>query len=225
MYVAFWNNDVVDIYNSDAFKDGSIDLQFDTWGSLTSIDIYNGVLYGSMQNRLYVRSADLNTKVTASVIGPVSGFGNNDIIVWDKLVYIVNYAQNAVIVYNSDSGKEVQRFTTEGLTYPQDAAFDNRGNLHVVGTRNKQVYVFDTSGNVLSTYGNDLLKEPFGIFIDVETSTTFVADRTGHYVFIYDASGDIRAVHTYSNAVSAVAFVPRCKMWVAAPSNKTILVY
>ena len=81
MYVAHWGNDVVDIFNRDGTKHGTIDLEFNTSGLLTFIDIHGGFLYGNMQNKLYVRSANLHTKETSVVFGPFTGFGYNNIIV------------------------------------------------------------------------------------------------------------------------------------------------
>ena len=113
---------MVDIFNTDGSRHGSIDLQYDTWGSLNSINIHDNLLYGSMQNQIYVQSANLQTQATSTVFGPNSGYGNGDIIVKDgPVIYIVNYVDDAVVLYDS-SGQESKHFTTEGLRYPQDAA-------------------------------------------------------------------------------------------------------
>ena len=90
MYIAYFDDDIVDVLNRDGIKYGTIDLEFRTWGSLTSIDVHKGFLYGSMQNRLYVRSVDLRTKQTNAVFGPFAGYGNSNIIVEDDLIYIMN---------------------------------------------------------------------------------------------------------------------------------------
>ena len=224
VYVAYWNNDVVDIFNRDGTKHGTIDLEFDTWGSLTSIDIHQGVLYGSMQNRHYIRSANLHTKETSVLFGPFTGFGYNNIIVKGNQVYVVNYVDNAVILYDS-SGQEVKRFTTSDLRYPQDAAFDSKGNLHVVGTYNFTVYVFDASGNVVSTYGKCFFKEPFGIFID-SLDNSYIADRLGQSILMFDENRDfVHQILAPLKAVNEVVLLPDCELWVSAAANKTILVY
>ena len=224
VYVAYWDNDIVDILNRDLSFYGTIDLEFDTWGSLTSIDIHKGVLYGSMQNQLYVRSADLLTKQTSAVFGPFSGYGNSDIIVEDDLIYIVNYVQNAVVVYNF-LGEEIKRFTTEGLRYPQDAAWDYQGFLHVVGTYNNLVYKFDRDGSVVSTYGEGLFIEPFGIFID-SLDNSYVADRRGQNILAFgEANIFVEEFLAFPWAVDEVVVLPDCTMLVSAGSNNTLLAY
>ena len=224
VYVAYYGNDVVDIFNRDGSKHGTIDLEFNTWGDLTSIDIHKGVLYGSMQNRVYVRSADLVTKQTNVVFGPSQGFGNNNIIVNDNGVYVVNYVHNAVIQYDF-SGQEIKRFTRSGLQYPQDAAFDSKGNLHVVGTYNNEVYVFDASGNEISSYSNTHFLEPFGIYIDT-VDNSFVANQRGGGIFAFDSAGNyVREFATLPKKADEVVLLPDCELWGAAGGNKTIMIY
>ena len=224
VYVAYWNNDIVDVFNRDGSKHGTIDLEFDTWGSLTSIDVHKGFLYGSMQNRRYIRSVDLRTKQTSVVFGPFSGSGNSNIIVEDDLIYLVNFVNDAVVLYDL-SGQEIKRFTTEGLRYPQDAAWDNKGYLHVVGTYNHKVYVFDTNGNVVSIYGEGLFIEPFGIFID-SLDNSYIADRGGRKVLSFDGAGNyVKEFVASSWAVDEVVVLPDCTMLVSAGSNNTLLVY
>ena len=223
IYTAYWDDDVVDIFNRDGSNHGSIDMQFNTWGSLTSIDIHNGILYGSMQNRVYVRSADLKTHKTSAVFGPYSVYGNSNIIVKDDQILIVNYVANAVVVYDM-SGSVVKKITTADLRYPQDAAFDFDGNLHVTGTYNGKIFIFDSSGTFASTYGTNVLKEPFGIFID-DQGNRFIADRKRKDVLVFDGEGYInRTIFASQMSVYEVVLVPSCSMWVTAPRN-TILIY
>ena len=227
IYIAYWNDDVVDIFNTDGSRHGSIDLQYDTWGSLNSIDIHDNLLYGSMQNQIYVRSANLQTQTTSTVFGPSPGFANADIIVkHGPVIYIVNYAHNAVVMYNS-SGQESKRFTTEGLRYPQDAAFDSDGNLHVVGTYNKTVYIFDANGTLLSTYpATQVLSKPFGIFIDNNDNNDnrFIADQEGNIIFVYDRDGSmIRTFFRSAMAPVDLVLVPPCNMWVIG--GRSIYIY
>ena len=150
-------------------------------------------------------------------------FGNGNIIANGGHIYIVNYVADAVVLY--ESSQESKRFTTDGLSYPQDAAFDHRGNLHVVGTYNGLVYVFDPCGSVSSTYGKDILKEPHGIFID-DQGNRFIADRKANSVFVFNKRGDnIRTIHLPELALNEfqqqsqdlkLVLAPECDMWVTS---------
>ena len=227
VYVGYWDHDVVDIFNRDGSKNGSIDMQFNTWGSLTSVDVDGSFLYASLQNKIYVRKASLCTKETSEVFQISNEFGNGNIIANGGHVYIVNYVADAVVLY--ESSQEIKRFTTDGLRYPRDAAFDRSGNLHVVGTFNSTVYIFDPCGSVSSTYGNDVLKEPIGIFID-DMGNRFIADRKANSVFVFNKRGDnIRKIRLPGTAQGRdtveVVLVPECDMWVTSSIKKTILIY
>ena len=225
VYVAYWGNDVVDIFNRDGSKHGTIDLEFDVWGILTSIDIHKDVLYGSTDNQLYVRSAELHSffKQKKTVFGPFDSSGNGNIIVNDDGVYLVNYFQNAVIQYDF-SGNETKRFTTSELRYPQDAAFDSEGNLHVTGAYNKKVYVFDASGNKVSSYSEWASNEPWGIFVD-SLGNSFVSNRRGDRLSIFDKDRNYHALWTFPNKVVEVVLLPDCEVWAAAGHNKAIMVF
>lgn len=54
-----------------------------------------------------------------------------------------------------------------------------------------KIIVMDTDGNVLDTWGDDLLVRPHGMYIDPETRRTYVVDGEVHVVYVLDENRNI----------------------------------
>ncbi|NOX85825.1 MAG: 6-bladed beta-propeller [Chlorobi bacterium] len=64
-------------------------------------------------------------------------------------------------------------------TYPSDAVFDGDNKLYVVDSKQKQVIVMDLSGNVIRTFGSDVMAYPTGIAYDRKNARILVAEHGG----------------------------------------------
>ncbi len=89
----------------------------------------------------------------------------------------------------------------EPLAYPIGLVLDGQGNLHVVEQRNRQISVFDPSGQKIRSYTHADLERPSGIAIDRVRGRVYVADTgggkqkgettTGHSVKVFDLDGEL----------------------------------
>ena len=80
----------------------------------------------------------------------------------------------------------------------------------------KVMYVFDTSGNVVSSYGNCLFEEPFAIFID-SLDNSYIVDQQGSSILVFNDNGNfIRQIFAPSLRLNEVVVLPDCEMWVTA---------
>jgi len=83
----------------------------------------------------------------------------------------------AHIVRMDTSGTVLQTFGTVMLA--SDMAFDDNQHLYVTDSKQKQVLVFDRNGNLLNTFGQDVLLFPTGIAVDTKNHRILVTEHGG----------------------------------------------
>jgi sugar lactone lactonase YvrE len=74
---------------------------------------------------------------------------------------------------------------------PSDIFVDGKDEIYVADTGNKRIVVMNRQGNVLRTFGEDVLQEPNGIFVDQQNSDVYVADTSLGQVLKFDAAGTV----------------------------------
>ncbi len=76
-----------------------------------------------------------------------------------------------------------------------DMAFDGNQHLYVTDSRLKQVFVFDRAGNLLKSFGKDVLVFPTGIAIDEKNQLVLVTEHGG--IAPADTALPIAAIHVF----------------------------
>jgi DNA-binding beta-propeller fold protein YncE len=125
----------------------------------------------------------------------------------NRLLYVVDSAQDQVIVFDADSLKLLRRIGTGGKNHflttpgdfaePQGVAVDNEGNVYVTDTLNDRVEIFDGDGNFVSTFGKagdgpGAFTRPKGIAVDSD-GHVWVADEMQDNLQVFNKDGQLLA--------------------------------
>lgn len=74
-------------------------------------------------------------------------------------------ALDELLEVNIASGEIIGRYTTPEVTFLNDVAADEKGNVFVSGMRENAIYKLDTSGSFVQWYQNDSLNHPNGLLV------------------------------------------------------------
>lgn len=125
----------------------------------------------------------------------------------NRLLYVVDTAQDQVIVFDADSQKLLRRIGTGGKNHylttpgdfgaPQGVAVDGDGNVYVTDTLNDRVEIFDGDGNFVSTFGKNgdgpgTFTRPKGIALDSD-GHIWVADQIQDKLQVFNKEGQLLA--------------------------------
>jgi len=123
----------------------------------------------------------------------------------NRLLYVVDTQQDQVIVFDSDSLKELRRIgtccknhwlTTPGdFGGPQGVALDKDGNVYVTDTMNNRVEIFDADGHFIKEFGKHCdgpgcFARPKGIAIDGD-GHIWVADAFNDTLQVFNDEGQL----------------------------------
>ena len=126
----------------------------------------------------------------------------------NRFLYVVDTAQDQVLVYDADSHKLLRRIGKGGqegrltsvgdFAKPTNAAVDKDGNLYVTDTWNDRVEIFDADGNFIRTFGKNgdgpgRFTRPKGIAVDVD-GHIWVADAVQDRLQIFTNEGQLLMV-------------------------------
>jgi DNA-binding beta-propeller fold protein YncE len=146
----------------------------------------------------------VENQIAEGLIDPVGLAIDNE----NRFLYVVDEQQDQVIVYDSDSLRELRRIGTapgpgkkHQLTAPGDfaaptnVALDAEGNVYVTDTLNSRVEIFDADGQFISTFGTPgdspgYLFRPKGIAIDSD-GHIWVADQSQDRVQVFNREGQL----------------------------------
>lgn len=97
----------------------------------------------------------------------------------------------------------------QNLYQPEDM-FIHGGKIYIADTGNKRIVVLDQTTGEISTFGNDVLSSPSGIFVTDE-GTIYIADKSYAKIFVFDQSYQL--VRTYERPTevtfgSQTQFIP-----------------
>ncbi len=121
----------------------------------------------------------------------------------NRQLYVVDTAQDQVLVYDADSHKLIRKIGTAGQKHrltspgnfgmPTNAAVDKDGNLYVADTWNDRVEVFDADGEFIRAFGKNgdgpgRFTRPKGIGIDSD-GHVWVADAVQDKIQIFTPEG------------------------------------
>ncbi|XP_005113065.2 tripartite motif-containing protein 2 [Aplysia californica] len=67
---------------------------------------------------------------------------------------VINWRSKMVSVLSPEDGSLVRSFTTPGFVEPIDVAVNSRGEVVVADSGAKKIFKFDTSGNLVTTFGS-----------------------------------------------------------------------
>lgn len=122
----------------------------------------------------------------------------------NRQLYVVDTAQDQVLVFDADTHKLIRKMGTAGkahrLTAPGDfgmptnAAVDRDGNLYVTDTWNDRVEIFDADGVFIRAFGKNgdgagRFARPKGIAIDAD-GHIWVADAVQDRLQVFTKEGD-----------------------------------
>jgi sugar lactone lactonase YvrE len=77
------------------------------------------------------------------------------------------------------------------LGWIPSVAVDSRGRVYVYSRSDHPMIVFDRSGNFITTWGEDVLQDAHGIYIDKEDNI-FCTERNTHCVHKFDSEGRLK---------------------------------
>jgi sugar lactone lactonase YvrE len=121
----------------------------------------------------------------------------------NRFLYVVDTAQDQVIVYDADSLKLLRRIGTGGKKHalitpgdfgaPEGVAVDKEGNIYVTDTLNNRVESFDPEGTFISTFGKagdgpGYFFRPKGIAVDCD-GNIWVADQMQDRLQVFNREG------------------------------------
>lgn len=106
-------------------------------------------------------------------------------------LYVSDYAQMAVFVFDFDRKTFTKLGEKEALGRPVGLALDGDGRLYVVEQWKKLISIFDAHGNKVGSFTEPSLERPTGIAIDRRHGRIYVADTSHtksekHEVKIFD---------------------------------------
>lgn len=110
-------------------------------------------------------------------------------------VYVSDFAQGSVHVYDLNTGVSLQLPQDQSLSRPFGLAIDSEQRLYVVEQAARQIRVLDESGATLKVIRSEQLIRPADIEIDEVRGRIYVADPShqkskDHYVRIFDLDGN-----------------------------------
>jgi DNA-binding beta-propeller fold protein YncE len=111
----------------------------------------------------------------------------------DGLVSVVDMNNNRVVLLRMRKGKlsYVRDIGAGALFHPAGCAFDARGHIFITDSDHGRVAVFDTSGNLISSFGQGLLDRPLAVAM-VDGIERWNHRRETYIVVADSASGRLR---------------------------------
>lgn len=106
-------------------------------------------------------------------------------------VYVSDPGSNAVFVFDRER-KDVWLIGTEkegGLWMPVGLDVDENGNLYVVDTKQAKVFVYDSNGKFLRSFGEGKLTNPVGLTF--ANHRVYVTDSKAHVIKVFDPAGNL----------------------------------
>ena len=109
-------------------------------------------------------------------------------------VYVSDFAQGIIHVFDLNGGKTRYFGLTEELGRPFGLALDSKGRLYVAEQLKRQIRVLDSKGETLNIFHSEKLIRPIDIAIDEQRNRLYVVDgsrqsRSDHYVRMFDLDG------------------------------------
>ena len=144
---------------------------------------------------------EVEAQITDKLIDPVGLAIDTE----NRLLYVVDTQQDQVIVFDSDSLKELRRIGTGGKNHwlttpgdfggPQGIALDKDGNVYVTDTMNNRVEIFDAEGKFISLFGRHCdgpgcFARPKGIAVDAD-GHIWVADEMNDTLQAFNTEGQL----------------------------------
>lgn len=123
----------------------------------------------------------------------------------NRFLYVVDTAQDQVLVYDADTQKLLRRIGTGGKNHalttpgdfgaPEGVAVDADGNVYVSDTLNDRVEIFDADGAFISTFGKagdgpGYFARPKGIAVDGD-GHIWVADEMQDRLQVFNREGQL----------------------------------
>ncbi|MFV0343288.1 MAG: YIP1 family protein [Anaerocolumna sp.] len=81
------------------------------------------------------------------------------------------------------------------FTNASDMVITNEDEIYIADTKGKRILVSDTEGNLLRTYGEDILKGPTGLFVTSDKKL-YVADKDAGKVVVFNQEGEVILEYT-----------------------------
>lgn len=109
-------------------------------------------------------------------------------------VYVTDVSRHAVFMFDEQQGtmeiweraKTGQRFVT-----PTGIALDNQEQLYIVDADLKAVFVLDSNGKPLRSFGSESLLRPTGIAINPDSGWIYVADTHAKDIKVFNPDGEL----------------------------------
>ncbi|MBZ4671507.1 MAG: pgl1 [Oscillospiraceae bacterium] len=94
--------------------------------------------------------------------------------------------------------KTMTKIGNLALSGASDLKITDDGRIYIADTGNHRILVGDKNGELIATYGEDVLGQPTGIFV-AQDKTLYVADKAKKKVFVFNASGEVQNEYTKPN--------------------------
>ena len=95
------------------------------------------------------------------------------------------------IVKLSPTGEELMRVSLPGDGFPAGIDLDNEANIYVADVGNNCAHKFDSRGNLVTTFGAELLYSARGLAVD-GSGHVYLGDRATNKVHVFTTSGEFR---------------------------------
>lgn len=108
--------------------------------------------------------------------------------IWTQSAYLPAGVIDGYNIIEIDS--ETGEAKNVPLSRPEDIFIDSNDDVYVADTGNSRIVVFDTWGNYIRSFGEDVLSKPTGVFVD-DQGTVYVADYNEEKVFLFAQDGSL----------------------------------
>lgn len=137
-------------------------------------------------------------------------------------VYVADTGNHSVKVYAPDGAPLLTVALPDGGK-PVAVTVDNAGRIYVADEKGNQVLQYDSSGLLLKTYGDGLLKDPRGAAVDADGDCLFVADSGHDRIVRFDRFGNLQASLTSLDKPAGLALTSSGELIIADKGNDRLL--